>query len=158
MIPVSTLYDEYIDRPKLQNWLNKKNPLEYIVPPPPQEGSEQKFWIKIFTQKNQKLHRFATQEAQNQAEKQRVLMNRKTFTKERALRYITSVDGTFKSDSKFRGPFKCIQLCNLNARKSTWNLILLTLLSLPLSSFEPLFRRALANREIIVRWDFRTKH
>ena len=32
MIPVSTLYDEYIDRPKLSE---QKNPFEYIVPPPP---------------------------------------------------------------------------------------------------------------------------
>ena len=39
MIPVSTLYDEYIDRPKLTE---QKKPVEYIVPPPPQEGSEQK--------------------------------------------------------------------------------------------------------------------
>ena len=40
MIPVSFLYDEYIDRPKLTE--QKKNPVEYIVPPPPpQEGSEQ---------------------------------------------------------------------------------------------------------------------
>ena len=31
MIPVSTLYDEYIDRPKLTE---QKNPAEYIVPPP----------------------------------------------------------------------------------------------------------------------------
>ena len=38
MIPVSTLYDEYIDRPKLTE---QKNPFEYIVLPPPQEGSEQ---------------------------------------------------------------------------------------------------------------------
>ena len=30
MIPVSTLYDEYIDRPKLSE---QKNPFEYIVPP-----------------------------------------------------------------------------------------------------------------------------
>ena len=33
MIPVSTLYDEYIDRPKLTE--QKKTPAEYIVPPPP---------------------------------------------------------------------------------------------------------------------------
>ena len=33
MIPVSFLYDEYIDRPKLTE--QKKNPVEYIVPPPP---------------------------------------------------------------------------------------------------------------------------
>ena len=31
MIPVSTLYDKYIDRPKLSE---QKNPFEYIVPPP----------------------------------------------------------------------------------------------------------------------------
>ena len=31
MIPVSTLYDEYIDRPKLTE---QKNPFEYIVPSP----------------------------------------------------------------------------------------------------------------------------
>ena len=30
MIPVSTLHDEYIDRPKL----TEQNPFEYIVPPP----------------------------------------------------------------------------------------------------------------------------
>ena len=39
MIPVSTLYDEIIDRPKLTE--QKKNSFEYIVPSP-QEGSEQK--------------------------------------------------------------------------------------------------------------------
>ena len=33
MILVSTLYDEYIDRPKLTE--QKKKPVEYIVPPPP---------------------------------------------------------------------------------------------------------------------------
>ena len=31
MIPLTFLYDEYIDRPKL---FDKKNPFEYIVPPP----------------------------------------------------------------------------------------------------------------------------
>ena len=31
MIPVSTLYDEYIDRPKS---FEHKKPLDYIVPPP----------------------------------------------------------------------------------------------------------------------------
>ena len=35
MIPVSTLYDEYIERRKFTE--QKKNPVEYIVPPP-QEG------------------------------------------------------------------------------------------------------------------------
>ena len=39
MIPVSTLYDEYIDRRKLTE---QKNPFEYIVPPP-SRGSEQIF-------------------------------------------------------------------------------------------------------------------
>ena len=37
MIPVTFLYDEHIDRPKLSE---QKNPFEYIVPPP-QVGSEQ---------------------------------------------------------------------------------------------------------------------
>ena len=36
MIPVSTLYDEYIDRPKLTE--PKKKPFEYIVPPPLKRG------------------------------------------------------------------------------------------------------------------------
>ena len=31
MIPLTTLYDEYIDRSKLSE---QKNPFEYIVPPP----------------------------------------------------------------------------------------------------------------------------
>ena len=31
MIPLTTLYDHYIDRPKLSE---QKNPFEYIVPPP----------------------------------------------------------------------------------------------------------------------------
>ena len=35
MVPVSTLYDEYIDRPKLTE---QKNPVEYIVPPRPSRG------------------------------------------------------------------------------------------------------------------------
>ena len=38
MIPVSTLYDEYIERRK---FTEQKNPFEYIVPPP-SRGSEQK--------------------------------------------------------------------------------------------------------------------
>ena len=37
MIPVSTVYDEYIDRPKLSA---QKTPFGYIVPPPTY-GSEQ---------------------------------------------------------------------------------------------------------------------
>ena len=37
MIPLTFLYDEYIDRPKLTE---EKNPFEYIVPPPT-SGSEQ---------------------------------------------------------------------------------------------------------------------
>ena len=32
MIPLTTLYDDYIDRPKLSE--QKKNPFDYIVPPP----------------------------------------------------------------------------------------------------------------------------
>ena len=32
MIPLTFLYDEYIDRPKLTD---QKNPFKYIVPPPP---------------------------------------------------------------------------------------------------------------------------
>ena len=40
MIPVSTLYDEYIERRKFTEQ-KKKNPVEYIVPPP-SRGSEQK--------------------------------------------------------------------------------------------------------------------
>ena len=39
MIPVSTLYHEYIGRPKLTE---QKNPFEYIVPPPPSRGVETK--------------------------------------------------------------------------------------------------------------------
>ena len=38
MIPVSTLYDEYIERRKFTE--QKKNPVEYIVSPP-SRGSEQ---------------------------------------------------------------------------------------------------------------------
>ena len=37
MLSLTTLYDEYIDRPKLSE---QRKPFEYIVPPP-QEGSEQ---------------------------------------------------------------------------------------------------------------------
>ena len=41
MIPLTILYDEYIGRPKLTE--QKKNPVEYIVPPSPLKwGSEQK--------------------------------------------------------------------------------------------------------------------
>ena len=36
MIPLTFLCDEYIDRPKLTE--QKKNPFEYIVPPPPTSG------------------------------------------------------------------------------------------------------------------------
>ena len=46
MIPVSTLYDEYIDRRKLTE---QKNPFEYIVPPP-QEGRNKH--AKNYTNKN----------------------------------------------------------------------------------------------------------
>ena len=44
MIPVSTLYDEYIERRKFTE--QKKNPVEYIVPPP-QEGRNNKIIIDV---------------------------------------------------------------------------------------------------------------
>ena len=45
MVLLTFLYDEYIDRPKLTE--QNKNPVEYIVPPPPpQVGSEQKYGKK----------------------------------------------------------------------------------------------------------------
>ena len=40
MIPLISFYDEYIDRRKFTE--QKKNPFEYIVPPPHMMGSEQK--------------------------------------------------------------------------------------------------------------------
>ena len=46
MIPLTTLYDEYIDRPKLP----EKKPVEYIVPLSPLKwGSEQKAPIKLIS-------------------------------------------------------------------------------------------------------------
>ena len=39
IIPLTSLYDEYIDRPKLSE--QKKNPVEGIVSPPTKMGSEQ---------------------------------------------------------------------------------------------------------------------
>ena len=50
MIPVSTLYDEYIDRPKLSK---QKKPFEFTVPP--QEGSEQKDYVRYFSCQNAKF-------------------------------------------------------------------------------------------------------
>ena len=44
MIPVSTLYDEYIDRPKLTE---QKNPFEYIVPPPSRGVRNNKFKVGL---------------------------------------------------------------------------------------------------------------
>ena len=44
MIPVSILYYEYIDRPKLTK--QKKNPSEYIVPPP-QVGRKNNWNFKV---------------------------------------------------------------------------------------------------------------
>ena len=44
MIPVSTLYDEYIDRRKLTE---QKNPFEYIVPPPSRGVGTKKFGGKV---------------------------------------------------------------------------------------------------------------
>ena len=43
MIPVSTLYDEYIDRPKLNE--QQKDPFEYIVPPPLKRGRNKKLFL-----------------------------------------------------------------------------------------------------------------
>ena len=45
MIPVSTLYDEYIDRPKLSE---QNEPFEFIVPPP-QVGRNNKLlqWLRL---------------------------------------------------------------------------------------------------------------
>ena len=40
MIPLTFLYDEYIDRPKLTE---QKKPRLKFLPPPPQVGLEQKF-------------------------------------------------------------------------------------------------------------------
>ena len=39
MIPLTFLYDEYIDRPKLSE---QKNPFDYIVPPPISEVGKKK--------------------------------------------------------------------------------------------------------------------
>ena len=45
MIPVSTLYDEYIDRPKLTE---QKNAFEYIVPSPSRGvGTIIMFYFKV---------------------------------------------------------------------------------------------------------------
>ena len=41
MIPLTTLYDYYIDRPKLTD---QKNPFEYIVPPPSERGRNKNVW------------------------------------------------------------------------------------------------------------------
>ena len=54
MIPVSTLYDENIDRRKLSE---QKNPFEFL---PPQEGSEQlKFKIQILQSLKSRLSSFS---------------------------------------------------------------------------------------------------
>ena len=42
MIPVSTVYDEYIDRQKLTE---QKKPIWVYSSSPPQEGSEQQRWL-----------------------------------------------------------------------------------------------------------------
>ena len=47
MIPLTFLYDEYIDRPKLTE--QKKNPFEYIVPPPHKWGrNNNQFKVAIY--------------------------------------------------------------------------------------------------------------
>ena len=57
MIPLTILYDEYIDRPKLTE---QKNPVEYIVPPSPLKwGSEQQEPDK--RRQNRLSHKVATQ-------------------------------------------------------------------------------------------------
>ena len=60
MIPVSTLYDEYIDRPKLTE---QKKPVEYIVPPPTLKRGRNKKQLD-FTEKLHNLN-FCHKESQN---------------------------------------------------------------------------------------------
>ena len=43
MIPLTTLYDDYIDRPKLTD---QENPFDYIVPPPTKVGGNNKLGFK----------------------------------------------------------------------------------------------------------------
>ena len=52
MIPVSTLYDDYIDRPKLTE---QKKPFEYIVPPPPLKRGRNKKSMNSFFQRDYEL-------------------------------------------------------------------------------------------------------
>ena len=42
MLPLTTLYDEYVDRPNLSE---QKNPFEYIIPPP-SRGVGKTIWAK----------------------------------------------------------------------------------------------------------------
>ena len=46
MIPLITLYDEYIDRPKLTE---QKNPVEYIVPAPSRGVGTKRSFVDILT-------------------------------------------------------------------------------------------------------------
>ena len=61
MIPLTFLYDEYIDRPKFTE--QKKNPFEYIVPSPTSGvgaimlGSFQLFAMSLHSEKNS-IHQF----------------------------------------------------------------------------------------------------
>ena len=66
MIPVSTLYDEYIERRKFTE--EKKNPVEYIVPPP-SRGSEQQ--VKTLTQKKKWYKQRITDKSELEAEKEK---------------------------------------------------------------------------------------
>ena len=50
MMPLTTLYDDYIDRPKLSE--HKKNPFGYIVPPPPKWVVTNTLFIPLFTVAN----------------------------------------------------------------------------------------------------------
>ena len=45
MIPLSPLYDEYIDRSKLSE---QKNPFEYILPSPSKGVETMKTWVLAF--------------------------------------------------------------------------------------------------------------
>ena len=46
MIPLATLDDEYLDWPKLTEQKKRKNPFEYIVPPPTKVGRN-KYWVRV---------------------------------------------------------------------------------------------------------------
>ena len=43
MMPITTLYDEYVDRPKLTE---QKTPVYHLIPPPPKCGGQQKLAVE----------------------------------------------------------------------------------------------------------------